>query len=1179
MNPVPLYEMFPFLKGHNRLATDFTGARVICASVNKEKSLMDINLSFDSPIPPYEIGIMESILSAELGLKIININPTVRQHIPQSDFSGSSGTGSSGTVSSGSGSPGSGTARSSGVNHTTLPKNAIMGRVTKTKPTPICEINIDLGRVTVTGEVCAVRSRFIEKNNSWLLNFDITDHTGTINVHQFMIDRKDEKNERAKGIVNAIEKGMYLTVSGTLVISNYDNELNLNPTNIFLAEKSIRTDTADDKRVELHMHTKMSASDGLTDVHEVISRAIAWGHPAIAITDHGVVQSFPEAEKTIAKNADKIKIIYGMEGYFCNGEEPVADGEKAPTLRQRTNHIILLAKNEAGLKNLYKLVTRSHLKHFYNRPVIFRDELIEHKDGLIIGSACERGELFEAITQGKSDEELKEIAKFYDYLEIQPLCNNMFMILGEKPIAKSVDELKAYNKKVVELGKSLDIPVVATCDTHFLDPTDEIFRRIIMLGKGFKSSAYDDLPLFFRTTDEMLEEFSYLGGEDAFNVVVTNTRKIAEMCEIISPLPPKRKLFTPKLKDSADELAQIIQTRIPELYGNEPPQVVIDRADYELKDILRLHYDVIYMAAQKLVSYLRKQHSRVGSRGSVGSSFVAFLAGITEVNPLPAHYRCPNCKTTEFPTTHIGGSDTPDVSKYACGPDMPNKACRSCGASFIKDGFNIPFETFMGFDGEKIPDIDLNISSEHQSDAHKYIYKMFGEDHVFRAGTIGTTQGKNAFKFVKKYLEATGKTTTKAEESRLADGCNGVKQTTGQHPGGLIVIPQDMDVYDFSPAQYPADDSEKGVITLHFEYKYLEDNLIKLDILGHDNPTMLKMLEDMTGINADDIPLDDSETMSLFSSPECLGLESDESIIGETGSIGIPEFGTPFVRQMLIDTRPRDFDTLIRLSGYSHGESVWLGNAKELIADKKVAVRDTISSRDDIMLYLISMGMDKQEAFKISENVRKGYGLPKGSEQKLRSIHVPPWYIESCQKIGYLFPKAHAVAYVIMAFRIAWFKVHKPLEYYSAHFYRRSQYGAFDAHLMTRGIDTVKGKIREIKNLAESTKKDEEALATLESCYEFYMRGFDFAPIDLYESDAEKFLIADGSLLRPPFIAIAGLGENAARDLAANRKGRDFISTNEILTACPSVNKSHIASLKAIGALGDLPDSSQMSLF
>jgi len=1205
MNPAEFYDMFPNLKGNRRLATDYTGVRVTSMSVNKELGQADIKLSSLAPIPPYQVGILESLISAELDLNIVNIDTSVMSGAAQpSDTTSSPSAPASPGVPASTGSepsdkPGANpSAPPAGIAPNTAPhtgstpqksktapkeqKTAIMGRVTKTASTPIVDVNVDLGRVTVTGEVCAVRSRHIEKSNSWLLNFDITDHTSTINVHQFMIDRKDDTNEKSKKIVKSIKKGMYLTVSGRLVINNFDGELTINPRNIFPVERSVKMDTAEEKRVELHLHTKMSASDGLTDLKDVLKRAIDWGHPAIAITDHGVVQAFPdvgksffEIDKEFGFQENKPKVIYGMEGYLCNGEKPEADEKKTTTLRLRTNHIILLAKNETGLKNLYKLVTQSHIKNFYSRPVIFKEELEKHRDGLIIGSACERGELFEAIVAGKNDDELIEIAKFYDYLEIQPLCNNMFMILDDKKPVTSVEELKNFNKKVIELGKSLNIPVVATCDTHFLDPSDEIFRRLVIFSKGFKKAVYENLPLFFRTTDEMLEEFSYLGEKDAYDVVITNTNKIADMCLPISPLPQKGKLYTPRLEDSADELARIIQTRIPELYGADPPQIVIDRADYELKDILGLRYDVIYMASQKLVAYLRKKQSRVGSRGSVGSSFVAYLAEISEVNPLPAHYRCPKCKTCEFPA----------INKYSCGPDMPDKACTNCGTAYIKDGFNIPFETFMGFGGEKIPDIDLNISSEHQSDAHKFIYEMFGENHVFRAGTIGTTQGKNAYKFVMKYLEETGKRLTKAEENRLAEGCKGVKQTTGQHPGGLIVIPQDMEVTDFSPAQFPADDSEKGVVTLHFEYGSLEDNLIKLDILGHDNPTMLKMLEDMTGINADDIPLDDPETMSIFSSPEVLGLDVDDNIIRETGAIGIPEFGTPFVRQMLEDTRPRDFDTLIRLSGYSHGENVWLGNSKELIATGKVAVSDTISSRDDIMLFLISKGMTDKEAFEISETVRKpNKQLTPEMEQKMHRFKIPPWYIESCKKISYLFPRAHAVAYVIMAFRIAWFKVHKPIEYYSAHFYRRSQYGAFDAQIMTRGIDTVKAKIRELSHIAEITAKDSGIIATLESCYEFYLRGFDFAPITFHESDAEKFLIVkqgDGSpaSLRPPFIAIAGLGENAARDLAENRKNCDYISTNEILAACPSVNKSHIASLKAIGALGDLPESTQLSLF
>jgi len=574
------------------------------------------------------------------------------------------------------------------------------------------------------------------------------------------------------------------------------------------------------------------------------------------------------------------------------------------------------------------------------------------------------------------------------------------------------------------------------------------------------------------------------------------------------------------------------------------------------------------MAAQKLVSYLKQQKSRVGSRGSVGSSMVAHLAGITEVNPMPAHYRCEKCKNSEWN----------ESDEYACGADMPDKNCHNCGEMYIKDGFNIPFETFMGFDGDKVPDIDLNIASESLTEAHKYVYEMFGSQHVFRAGTIGTLKEKNAYRIMKKYLETIGKNASKAEENRLITGCLGVKVTTGQHPGGLIVIPQDMELSDFCPAQYPSNDSKKGVTTLHFEYKCMEDNLIKLDVLGHDNPTMLRMLENMTGIDADKIKLDDPDTMALFTSPKVMGLPEDDPIIGETGSIGIPEFGTPFTRQMLCDTEPKDFDALIRLSGFSHGTNVWLGNAKDLIENKVATVAQTISSRDDIMLYLISQGMKDRAAFKVSESIRKGRGVPKGMDEEMKQLSVPQWYIDSCNKISYLFPKAHAVAYVDIAFRIAWFKIHRPLEFYSAHFYRRRK--TFAAETMTRGIDRVKRKIDDLKASADTnTNKDDEQMTTLESCYEFYMRGFEFESIDLYRSDAEKFLIVGENKLRPPFISLSGLGETAALDLAEQRDNREFISQEEILAACPSVNKNIIAQLKSIGALGSLPDTSQMSLF
>ena len=1214
MTPQPLFEKYPFLERSGRLISDYTEAMVVSEEVNNNQTNIDVVVSLVKPVPPYEIAIIEDLIADETNAQMVNIrivfSSAARSVEEAQPFAQNPPDRPTGTVApAGTANPAPQATPAPQTNPSAHPKKPprptktappantiIMGRVTKNKPKPMREVTIDDGRVTIRGHVCADRSRLIERNNSWLLNFDLTDYTNTINVSRFLGDEKTQKTAKK------IKKGMYLTVSGSLAISNYDKELTLNPQNIYISEYETREDTAEEKRVELHLHTKMSTTDGLIDVKELIKLADKWGHTAIAITDHGVVHSFPEAAKhAAAVNADrakkggkKLKVIYGMEGFFvCD------DAQK----KQR-HHIILIAKNKTGLKNLYKLVTASHVEYFKKRPIINRSVLETHRDGLIIGSACEAGELYSAIIQGKEDETLLEIARYYDYLEIQPLCNNLFMILSENYAAKSEEDIRGYNRKIIELGKALNKPVVATCDAHFIEPCHEIFRRIILAGKGFET-ADDELPIYFRTTDEMLNEFSYLGEETAYEVVVTNTNKIADMCEDIPPLPPNKQFFPPKLKGSADELKNLISTAIPALYGENPPQIVTERMQAELTSILSSNYDVIYMTAQKLVEFLISEGSRVGSRGSIGSSFVAYLAGITEVNPLPAHYRCQGCKNSEFADTDSG---------YNCGADMPDKLCPHCGATYIKDGFNIPFETFLGFKGEKIPDIDLNISGEYQSKAQAYIYELFGSNHVFRAGTIGTIAEKNAYKMVKKYMEVTGKHVTKAEENRLAAGCVGVKQTTGQHPGGLVIIPQDKEVTDFCPVQYPSDDSEKGVITTHFDYHKMEDHLIKLDVLGHDNPTMLVMLEEMTGVNADDIKLDDADTLSIFSSPAKLGLPEDDEIVGKTGAIGIPEFGTPFARQMLNDTKPERFDTLVRLSGFSHGEKVWANNAKDLIFAKTATVAQTISSRDDIMLYLISKNMVAQDAFAISEKVRKGAGLTDSAEDSMRRLGVPGWYIESCKKIGYLFPRAHAVAYVMMAFRIAWFKVHRPIEYYSAHFYRRCKNGAFDASFMIDGIDRVKAKIREIKNLAETTKKDEELMATLESCYEFYLRGFEFANIDLYESDAERFLIVrggerggggggergDGGVqdgderggggkcgddtggdtgkLRPPFVAIGGLGAAAALALAESRKDRRFISIEEI-TACSGVNKTHIAELTRLGALNNLPNTNQMSLF
>ncbi len=666
----------------------------------------------------------------------------------------------------------------------------------------------------------------------------------------------------------------------------------------------------------------------------------------------------------------------------------------------------------------------------------------------------------------------------------------------------------------------------------------------------------------------MLEEFAYLGKRECYDAVVTNTNKIADMCEEIQLLPDG--LFPPKIENSDGQLKDLVYWKMHEIYGDNPPEIVTERVETELHDILSRHYDVIYMSAQKLVADSNAHGYLVGSRGSVGSSIVAYLSGITEVNSLPPHYVCPKCHHTDFESG----------KGYGCGADMPDMDCPECGTKMRKEGFDIPFETFLGFGGDKVPDIDLNFSGEYQAKAHKYTEELFGSDHVFRAGTIGTLAEKTAYGYVLKYLEEHNMHVSKAEESRLALGLVGVKRTTGQHPGGLVVIPQDMEVEDFCPVQHPADDPGSGIITTHFEYHSMEANLLKLDELGHDDPTMLKMLQDMTGYDVRTVPLDDPETRAIFQSPKPLGLPDDDPIIGKTGTIGIPEFGTGFTRQMLVDTKPEQFDTLVRLSGYSHGTDVWLGNAKDLILSGTATVKDTIGCRDDIMLYLISRGMEPKRSFKIMEAVRKGRGLPEGAEGEMRDHGVPDWYIESCKKIKYLFPKAHAVAYVMMGFRIAFFKVHYPLAYYSAYFYRRSQKDAFDAAIMIQGVDFVRRKINEIQNKPDATAKESDLLTTLEAVYEFYMRGFDFAPIDLYESDESKFLIVGDRQLRPPFVSLSGLGEAAARDLVAAREGgREFISVEELSRACPKLSQAHIEQLKSVGALSSLPDESQMSFF
>ena len=835
-------------------------------------------------------------------------------------------------------------------------------------------------------------------------------------------------------------------------------------------------------------------------------------------------------------------------------------------LNRKARHIVLFAKNQMGLRNLYHLISNANLHHFKGVPRMPKSEILQLREGLIIGSACEAGELVRAILDGKGDDELKRLASFYDYLEIQPLSNNMFMIEDEKLNVHSEEDLREINRTIVRIGEELGKPVVATGDVHFLNPEDEIFRRILLASKGFKDCDRPN-PLYFRTTDEMLQEFSYLGEKKAYEVVITNPNLIADMCDVIRPVP--HNLFAPSIENSVEDLKSLVYGKMHRLYGENPPELIVKRVETELNDIITCHYDVIYMSAQRLVQNSLENGYLVGSRGSVGSSIVAYMSGITEVNSFPPHYRCPNvaCKYTSF--------DTP--KGYECGADLPDAVCPRCGTPLAKEGFNIPFETFLGFGGDKIPDIDLNFSGEYQARAHSYCTEMFGRDNVFRAGTIGKVADKIAYGYVKHYLDERNMRVGKAEESRLISGCVDVRRSSGQHPGGLVVIPAENEIWDFCPVQHPADDPNSDQITTHFEYHSMEENLLKLDMLGHDDPTMIRMMEDMTGVDAKKIPLDDKDTMSIFTSSKVLGYENDP-ILGPTGAVAVPEFNTRFTRGVLLDTKPDKFDFLVRISGYTHGTDVWLGNAKDLIVSGTARVDQTIGCRDDIMIYLISCGLPEKRAFKIMESVRKGRGLPDGAEEEMRNAGVPDWYIVSCKKIKYLFPKAHAVAYVMMAFRIAWFKVNYPLAFYAAYFYRRSQKGGFDVNLMTHGLEVAKANIQGIDSNENASDKDKDLLVTLEVAYEYYLRGFEFLPVDIYKSHATKFLIEDGKL-RPPFVSISGLGESAAWDLMEGRKDREFLAVEEVAAACPKVSKTHIEMLKAAGAFRDLPDTTQVSLF
>ena len=1326
-----LLEVFPCCMALREQCGGLDKAKLRAVIIEKENKAMQAQAFFARMPAPAELSMLENCIMQEYGMKEVEIVPDYpRQEAKGPDKPAAK------AVPSG---------------------DVIMGKAVKGNAVPIGELTMESGNVTIKGKVFGTDSREITKTNAVVLSFCLTDGTGSVHVSRYIRDKDPDKE-----CVGRVKDGMYLAVQGNVGYNRYDEDLAMEPRSIQLTDAPpIRKDTAPEKRVELHLHTRFSNLDALTDPAEAVKRAAKWGHPAVAITDHGVAQAFPDAWHAAEKAG--IKVIYGMEGYYINdvderlavhgkssrslddefvafdiettglysgrdriteiGAVIIRDGQVADTFNtfadpkmpippevvkltgiqdsdvagapsqgeavkafldfcgdrpliahnadfdvgfidaaarenglkfdpvyidtlvlaqtllphlkrhkldtvsnylclpdfnhhrasddalvagrimlkfidmlkergaadlsqvedvllqvrrggvrsQKAKHIIFLVRNKTGLKNLYKLISASYLEHYHRFPIVPKSLILQHREGLIIGSACEAGEFFDAVVRRRSDSELCRIAQFYDYLEIQPICNNRFLV--ENGTVKDNEGLRDLNRRVARIAEMCGKPLVATGDVHFMDPEDEIYRRILLASKKF-SDADRELPIYFKTTDEMLEEFAYLGEKLCYDAVIGNPVKIAEACENIELLP-KGQLFAPKIENSAEDLRRLVYDRVKELYGENPPDIVKERVDIELNTILSHQYDVIYMSAQKLVQNSLENGYLVGSRGSVGSSIVAYMSGITEVNSLPAHYRCPKCKYTDFESGE----------GFGCGADMPDKSCPVCGTKLKKDGFDIPFETFLGFPGnEKTPDIDLNFSGEYQAKAHKYTEELFGSDHVFRAGTIGTLAEKTAYGYVKKYLEERGLKVTKAEENRLALGCVGVKRTTGQHPGGLVVIPQDKDVTDFCPVQHPADDPDSDIITTHFEYHCMEDNLLKLDELGHDDPTMIRMLEDMTGVDAKEIPLDDPETMGIFRSPAPLGLPDDDPVIGKTGSIGIPEFGTGFTRQMLVDTQPEGFDILVRLSGFSHGTDVWLGNAKDLIVSGTASVKETVGCRDDIMLYLISKGMEPKMAFKIMEAVRKGKvkkgGFQEGWVEKMNELGVPQWYIDSLAKIAYLFPKAHAVAYVMMAFRIAYFKVHYPQAFYSAYFYRRCQKDSFDAQCMTRGLDAVRKKIKEIQLNPKPTAKEEDLATTLEAVYEFYMRGLSFANIDLYESDALKFIPVGDKQLRPPFKSISGLGETAANDLAACKsKGISFVSMEDVSAACPKVSQTHLELLKELGALGDMPETSQMSFF
>ena len=1219
----------------------------------------------------------------------------------------------------------------------------------------ITDLNAESGNVCIDGEILGMEDKEI-KTGKVILSINIYDGTSTMTCKAFL------PGKNAKNIVKRLGKTKAVKLAGRAQMDAFSNELTIMANTIVESTplpKTTREDKSEVKRVELHMHTKMSAMDAMTSATDLIKRAMSWGMKSIAITDHGVVQAFPEAYHLLGRDNPDMKVIYGVEAYlvpdkeksvknprgqvlddatycvldlettgisittekitevgimkvkngevidefeiFVNPEKPIPqrvvevtnitdemvkdaetidkvfpkilefvgdsiivahnasfdvgflkhnakllgyefnntyidtlplakdlfpdlkkyklgkiadslgievdvahraladvdttvkvfnvmlkklkdkgintvdeidsatkdpEAQKEEFKKQRSYHAIILAKNYVGLRNLYKLVSISHLNYFYKNPRILKSIYKKYSEGLILGSACEAGELYQAIELGKSDEEIENIARDYDYLEIQPIGNNEFLV--RNGVVPDREYLKDINRKIVELGEKLGKLVVATCDVHFMDPQDEIYRRILEAGQGYKD-ADEQAPLYLRTTEEMLKEFEYLGEEKAYEVVVTNTNKVSDMCDRIDPISPEK--CPPHIPGCEEDIKNIAYKKAHELYGDPLPEIVQTRLDKELNSIISNGYSVMYIIAQRLVWKSNEDGYIVGSRGSVGSSLVAFMTGITEVNSLQPHYRCPKCKYSEFDDYGVGN-----------GFDLPDKDCPKCGTKMAKDGMDIPFETFLGFNGDKEPDIDLNFSGEYQAKAHKYTEVIFGKGTTFKAGTVGTVAEQTAFGYVKKYYEERNIPINKAEIARISVGCQGIKRTTGQHPGGIIVVPKGREIYEFTPVQHPADDPNSDIITTHFDYHSIDGNLLKLDILGHDDPTVIRMLQDITGVAPTDVPLDDKETMSIFSSTKALGV-TPEQIHSEVGTYGIPEYGTKFARGMLLDTHPTTFDELIRISGLSHGTDVWLGNAQSLIEQGIVTLQQAICCRDDIMIYLMKKGLPPDKSFKIMEAVRKGK-VAKGKEPKWKDEYiplmlehdVPEWYIKSCEKIKYMFPKAHAAAYVTNAFRIAWFKVHIPLAYYAAFFTIRAK--AFDAEVMINGKEKVKNKMKEIEMMGNNaTPKDKDMYDDLELVLEMYERGLRFLPIDLYKSHATKFQV-EGDSLRPPLNSIAGLGNVAAEGIMKARQEEKFMSIDD-LKIRSKVGDSVTELLRQFGCLEGMSQSNQLSLF